>query len=197
MTWKQCYMRISNFFLLKRSCHGERCLLPSWSRRSPSLSNAKQDAEKRFSLGCLLLTHFLETVKTHDSFRNSEWSSEAAESMCKEVRHFKLPVGNEGKVVTMGNLFDKTPKDLISKVMLEEKLFDTWYGGRTVLLGDCKRESAFCSIDDEKIRNSEYLSSYWQTIFIFNSVGLLGIACHKVRSTIPALDVLNLPFTSL
>ncbi|KAG0348460.1 hypothetical protein BGZ54_004607, partial [Gamsiella multidivaricata] len=27
-------------------------------------------------------------------------------------------------------------KELISKVMLEEKLFETWYGMRTVLLGD-------------------------------------------------------------
>lgn len=79
-----------------------------------------------------------ETAKSHDSFRNSEWGSEAAESMCKEVRHFELPLGKEGKAVTMGDLFDKTPKDLISKVMLEEKLFDTWYGGRTVLLGDGK-----------------------------------------------------------
>ncbi|KAF9307779.1 hypothetical protein BG003_000217 [Podila horticola] len=36
----------------------------------------------------------------------------------------------------MGDLIDKTPKHLISKVMLEEKIFSTWHGGRTVLLGD-------------------------------------------------------------
>ncbi|KAI1293403.1 hypothetical protein EDD11_008426 [Mortierella claussenii] len=29
-----------------------------------------------------------------------------------------------------------TPKDLISKVYVEEKMFETWYHGRTVLIGD-------------------------------------------------------------
>ncbi|KAG0012507.1 hypothetical protein BGZ82_002576, partial [Podila clonocystis] len=76
-----------------------------------------------------------ETVKQHDAFRNSEWGPEAAEAMCKQVRDFKIPGGKDGNL-TMGDLIDKTPKHLISKVMLEEKVFDTWHGGRTVLLGD-------------------------------------------------------------
>ncbi|KAF9371874.1 hypothetical protein CPC16_002789, partial [Podila verticillata] len=79
---------------------------------------------------------YSESSKEHDSFRNSEWGPEQAESMCKEVRHFKVPIGKEGVTVTMGDLIDKTPKDMISKVMLEEKIFETWFGGRTVLLGD-------------------------------------------------------------
>ncbi|KAF9095596.1 hypothetical protein BGX29_008959 [Mortierella sp. GBA35] len=65
---------------------------------------------------------------------NSEWGSHAAQAMCEETRHFPIPIG-DGKQ-TMGNLYDRTPKELISKVMLEEKVFDTWYSGRTVLLGD-------------------------------------------------------------
>lgn len=77
-----------------------------------------------------------ECSKESDSFRNSEWGPEAAEAMCKEVRDFKLPGGKDGALITIGDLIDRTPKDLISKVMLEEKVFDTWYGGRTVLLGD-------------------------------------------------------------
>ncbi|KAF9391885.1 hypothetical protein CPC16_003798 [Podila verticillata] len=77
-----------------------------------------------------------ETSKKNDSFRNSEWGIEAAEAMSKEVRDFKIPGGKDGKVRTLGDLLDRTPKGLISKVMLEEKVFDTWYGGRTVLLGD-------------------------------------------------------------
>ncbi|KAF9324164.1 hypothetical protein BG006_000810 [Podila minutissima] len=77
-----------------------------------------------------------ETSKSNDSFRNSEWGPEAAEVMCKEVRHFKVPGGKDGQILTIGDLIDRTPNDLISKVMLEEKIFDTWYGGRTVLLGD-------------------------------------------------------------
>ncbi|KAG0362309.1 hypothetical protein BG005_006139 [Podila minutissima] len=87
---------------------------------------------------CWIVVRFLtkETSKQHDSFRNSEWGPEAAEAMCKEVRDFKVPGGKEGKVTTIGDLIDRTPKHLISKVMLEEKIFDTWFGGRTVLLGD-------------------------------------------------------------
>ncbi|KAG0331845.1 hypothetical protein BG000_010558 [Podila horticola] len=74
--------------------------------------------------------------KENDSFRNSEWGPEAAEAMCKEVRHFKVPGGKDGKDLTLGDFIDRTPKGFVSKVMLEEKVFDTWYGGRTVLLGD-------------------------------------------------------------
>ncbi|KAG0068341.1 hypothetical protein BGZ92_004906 [Podila epicladia] len=76
------------------------------------------------------------TVKASEVSRNSEWGPEAAESMCKDVRHLKVPGGKDGKDWTMGDIIDLTPKDLITKVMLEEKLFKTWYGGRTVLLGD-------------------------------------------------------------
>ncbi|KAF9374045.1 hypothetical protein CPC16_001521, partial [Podila verticillata] len=86
---------------------------------------------------CWMVIQFLDTEssKENDSFRNSEWGPEAAETMCKQVRHFKIPGGKE-EILTIGDLIDRTPKDLISKVMLEEKVFDTWYGMRTVLLGD-------------------------------------------------------------
>ncbi|KAF9299365.1 hypothetical protein BGZ88_009883 [Linnemannia elongata] len=54
--------------------------------------------------------------------------------MCDETRDFPIPIGIDKK--TLGDLYDRTPKDLISKVMLEEKIFMTWFSGRTVLLGD-------------------------------------------------------------
>lgn len=76
-----------------------------------------------------------ESSKMNNSFRNSEWGPEAAEQMCKEVRDFPIPGGINNNL-TLGDLIDKTPQDLISKVMLEEKVFDTWFHGRTVLLGD-------------------------------------------------------------
>ncbi|KAG0030242.1 hypothetical protein BGZ82_007514 [Podila clonocystis] len=75
-----------------------------------------------------------DSAKDNDSFRNSEWGPETAETMCKEVGHLKIPGGN-GKL-TMKDLIDRTPKHLISKAMLEEKVFSTWYHRRTVLLGD-------------------------------------------------------------
>lgn len=56
--------------------------------------------------------------------------------MCKQVRDFKVPIEHGGGIVTIGDLIDRTPKGRISKVMLEEKVFDTWFNGRIVLLGD-------------------------------------------------------------
>ncbi|KAF9211140.1 hypothetical protein BGZ59_008478, partial [Podila verticillata] len=38
-----------------------------------------------------------DSSKLNDSFRNSEWGPEAAETMCKEVRHLKVPGGKDGK----------------------------------------------------------------------------------------------------
>ncbi|KAG0309557.1 hypothetical protein BGZ98_001298, partial [Dissophora globulifera] len=72
-----------------------------------------------------------ETSKSDEAFRNSEWGPEATESMCAEVAQFKSPYGG-----TLGELLDLTPKELITKVMLEDKLFQTWTNGRVVLLGD-------------------------------------------------------------
>ncbi|KAG0349977.1 hypothetical protein BG005_010496 [Podila minutissima] len=91
---------------------------------------------------CWMVIQFLtkETSKENDSFRNSQWGPEAAEAMAKEVRHFKVPGGKDGIVLTLGSYLDRTPKNLITKVMLEEIVFSTWYGGRTVLIGDGKRK---------------------------------------------------------
>ncbi|KAG0311444.1 hypothetical protein BGZ97_011874 [Linnemannia gamsii] len=66
---------------------------------------------------------------------NSEWGPGAAQAMCDETRDFPLPIPG-GKIWTLGDLYDRTPQERISKVMLEEKVFKTWYSGRTVLMGD-------------------------------------------------------------
>ncbi|KAG0001402.1 hypothetical protein BGZ80_001503 [Entomortierella chlamydospora] len=82
---------------------------------------------------CWKLIEYLdkETSKTNNIFRSSEWGPEAADVMCKEVRDYPVVRG-----MKMGDLIDATPKEVICKVMLEEKLFETWTYGRTVLLGD-------------------------------------------------------------
>jgi hypothetical protein len=71
-----------------------------------------------------------------NSSESVEWGCHAALAMCDEARSFPIPIGDG--TLTLGNLFDKTPKDLISKVMLEEKVFKTWHSGRIALLGDGK-----------------------------------------------------------
>ncbi|KAF9899878.1 hypothetical protein BX616_002801 [Lobosporangium transversale] len=60
----------------------------------------------------------------------AEWGPQGTEAMIKEVRDFTTPYGPLGKII------DATPRERISKVYLEEKLFDTWHYGRTVLIGD-------------------------------------------------------------
>ncbi|KAG0342754.1 hypothetical protein BG000_001614 [Podila horticola] len=76
-----------------------------------------------------------DSSKRNDSFRNSEWGPEAADALCREARVLKIPGGKDG-VVTLGTYIDKSPREYVSKVMLEEIVFDTWYSGRAVLMGD-------------------------------------------------------------
>ncbi|KAF9119455.1 hypothetical protein BGW39_000286 [Mortierella sp. 14UC] len=78
------------------------------------------------------------TAAIEQRFRNSEnseWGAYPAQAMCDETRDFPVQL-SDGKERTLGDLYDRTPPHLISKVMLEEKVFETWYSGRTVLLGD-------------------------------------------------------------
>ncbi|KAF9584215.1 hypothetical protein BGW38_007208 [Lunasporangiospora selenospora] len=73
----------------------------------------------------------LDKVSTEDeAFRSSEWGPESGEGLIKEISQFKTPHG------TMGEIVGVTPRESISKVLLEDKLFQTWHGGRTVLIGD-------------------------------------------------------------
>ncbi|KFH65705.1 hypothetical protein MVEG_07809 [Podila verticillata NRRL 6337] len=68
--------------------------------------------------------------------KGSEWGPEAAGAMAETVRHFRVPNGENHEPKTLGDLIDKTDKELISKVSLEEKVFESWYSSRTVLIGD-------------------------------------------------------------
>ncbi|KAF9434691.1 hypothetical protein BGZ76_007606, partial [Entomortierella beljakovae] len=71
-----------------------------------------------------------ETVKLMQS-EVSEWGPEGINATLEKYRNLPCPLGG-----TLGDLFDTTPRHLISKIFLEEKCFTTWYHGRTVLLGD-------------------------------------------------------------
>ncbi|KAG0035130.1 hypothetical protein BGZ82_005384, partial [Podila clonocystis] len=63
-------------------------------------------------------------------FRNSYWGPESCNKMIEDSRDLRTPYG------TMGDLIDATPKDVISQVYLEDKLYGTWNHGRTILIGD-------------------------------------------------------------
>ncbi|KAK5797005.1 hypothetical protein F5H01DRAFT_359381 [Linnemannia elongata] len=86
---------------------------------------------------CWMCTLYLDddSSKVNDAFKNSEWGPEAAQTMAAQVRDFPVVSGGDKKL-TLGDLIDWTPKEFMSKVMLEEKVFETWYDCRTVLIGD-------------------------------------------------------------
>ncbi|KAG0376313.1 hypothetical protein BGX24_007928, partial [Mortierella sp. AD032] len=86
---------------------------------------------------CWMVIKYLSGQMSKESTdeRNEDWGPDATKSMCDEVKDFPIISGGE-KNLTIGNLIEWSPKEYVSKVMLEEKVFDTWYDGRTVLLGD-------------------------------------------------------------
>jgi hypothetical protein len=76
-----------------------------------------------------------EATREDQDYRRADWGPEAALAFCEKVRD--LPVKSGGnKIMTIGDLIDVTPKEQINKVRLEEKIFETWHYGRTVLIGD-------------------------------------------------------------
>ncbi|OAQ29373.1 FAD/NAD(P)-binding domain-containing protein [Linnemannia elongata AG-77] len=70
------------------------------------------------------------TSVADEQFDCSDWVPQQNKAMMDSIRHFKTPYG------TMGDLFDVTPIENVSKVYFEDKLFQTWNHGRTVLIGD-------------------------------------------------------------
>ncbi|KAF8946751.1 hypothetical protein BGZ47_011495 [Haplosporangium gracile] len=76
------------------------------------------------------------TTGENDAFRISDWEQEVAVAMCEQIKDSPIISGDKKKKLTVQFLLDNSPKRQISKVKLEEKVFETWYSGRTVLIGD-------------------------------------------------------------
>ncbi|KAG0379261.1 hypothetical protein BGX24_001084 [Mortierella sp. AD032] len=91
---------------------------------------------------CWLLVKHLEQTTTKSALEqrnkesnNTEWGGQPVQTMLDETRDL-LVLFEDGKVATLGDLYDLTATNLISKVMIEEKVFTTWHHDRYVLLGD-------------------------------------------------------------
>ncbi|KAF9125527.1 hypothetical protein BGW39_007327 [Mortierella sp. 14UC] len=65
-----------------------------------------------------------------EQFKSADWVPQHNQKMMDSIRHFKTPYG------TLGDLFDATPAERVSKVYFEDMLFETWNHCRTVLIGD-------------------------------------------------------------
>ncbi|KAG0056724.1 hypothetical protein BGZ83_003693 [Gryganskiella cystojenkinii] len=77
-----------------------------------------------------IVIQLTEKESEEEQFRNSQWSPEVGEKLKAKVYHYKTPFGE------LGALIDATPADRISRVFLEDKLYETWNHERVVLLGD-------------------------------------------------------------
>ncbi|KAF9399752.1 hypothetical protein BGX21_005662, partial [Mortierella sp. AD011] len=99
-------------------------------RGSPFTWHAVNMRDRKICWG--IIFHIESAVASRDAmFRNSDWGSEGDDSVMHGAYDKTVPVGG-----LVRDLVEATPKDEVSKVFLEEKLFETWYHGRTVLIGD-------------------------------------------------------------
>ncbi|KAG0057477.1 hypothetical protein BGZ83_010045, partial [Gryganskiella cystojenkinii] len=64
-------------------------------------------------------------------FKTSEYGPEAIEKMYSKYRHYSCPYGG-----TMADIFEQSPQALMSKVLVQEKIYDVWQGQRTLLMGN-------------------------------------------------------------
>lgn len=121
-----------------------------------------------------------EPSKEHGSFKNAEWGPEAVETMAEKIRAFPILSGSDKKL-TMGDLINWTPKELISKVMLEEKVFETWHHGRAVLIGDGKQKTS--DIENWMLYPtfSPILITCCPCLHFHRHCALFPTACHKVN----------------
>ncbi|KAF9399810.1 hypothetical protein BGX21_005581 [Mortierella sp. AD011] len=84
----------------------------------------------------IVIEHLQDEMSRTAIEANVEWGPGAADAMIEKVRDFPIPSGPEGMKLTLADLIDETPRGLISRVPLEGKFFETWYGGRVMLIGD-------------------------------------------------------------
>lgn len=79
------------------------------------------------------------SIRQGESSKVNIWRPEDIEEVLNAVKDYDCPYG--GKI---GNLLDTTPPEQMYMYMSEERCWETWFGGRTVLLGDGK--NVWCEI---------------------------------------------------
>ncbi|KAF9922140.1 hypothetical protein FBU30_007790, partial [Linnemannia zychae] len=67
----------------------------------------------------------------YENFMVSQFGQEEAERTCLLIKDLNLPFGG-----TLGDLMKNTPRECITKILVEEKHYKTWHHGRTVLIGE-------------------------------------------------------------
>ncbi|KAF9175115.1 hypothetical protein BGX21_007362 [Mortierella sp. AD011] len=70
-------------------------------------------------------------IRQGEASRVNQWRPDDLETMLEVVKSFECPYGGQ-----VGDLIESTPSESIYLNMSEERFCETWYGGRTVLVGD-------------------------------------------------------------
>ncbi|KAI1319859.1 hypothetical protein EDD11_002853 [Mortierella claussenii] len=73
----------------------------------------------------------LTSNKSEQNFMVSQFGSEDVDKTCRLVESLEIPYGG-----TLGDLIAETPRECMTKILVEEKHYKTWYHGRTVLIGE-------------------------------------------------------------
>ncbi|KAG0327554.1 hypothetical protein BGZ99_007392 [Dissophora globulifera] len=92
-----------------------------------------------------------------DGFKATEFGPEAIEEVCSRFIHFEGPYGG-----TLKEILDQSPHHLRSKVLVQEKIFERWHGGRTVLLGNaCHKFPPSAGVNDNiNMAEAVHLANY-------------------------------------
>lgn len=115
---------------------------------------------------CWILIEFFDKSKIQEVEYIKRWKSTPAGDMCEAVKDFPVPGGEN---LTLGDLMAETSRNLLSKVMNEEKFFQTWHSGRTVLLGDGKEEKGKSDMFFLFILKKTKLTTFFSDTFAVSS----------------------------
>ncbi|ORZ10631.1 hypothetical protein BCR41DRAFT_128238 [Lobosporangium transversale] len=69
--------------------------------------------------------------KSEQNFMVSQYGPEEVDKACQLIEDLETPFGGK-----LGDLIAETPRENITKILVEEKHYKTWYHGRTVLIGE-------------------------------------------------------------
>ncbi|KAG0237204.1 hypothetical protein BGW42_001471 [Actinomortierella wolfii] len=73
-------------------------------------------------------------LNSEASFRCSDWDTETIDDLINHIKDAPAHI-----IGTVGKLFEHTK--VVSRIMVEDKFYENWYHGRTVLIGDGANQS--------------------------------------------------------
>ncbi|KAF9158632.1 hypothetical protein DFQ26_007393 [Actinomortierella ambigua] len=90
-------------------------------------------ADKRLAWSVDLNLHNKKASKgQEEAFKQSDYGPESMEEICHRFRDHPSHIPG----VTLGDIFDASPPHLLQRAVMHQKVYETWHGGRTVLVGD-------------------------------------------------------------